>query len=75
MRIPIVDWALMDTLATVVLTWFLAKWLKQPFWFVFVITFLIGEISHLATCVDTAFTNRMRRILAPIGTGSEPEVQ
>jgi hypothetical protein len=73
MRIPIVDWALVDTLATVVLAWFIAIWIKQPFWYVFIITFLVGEISHVLTCLDSSFTNRMRRILAPIGTESEAQ--
>ena len=69
MRIPILDWALVDTLMTIILAWFLAKWLKQPFWFVFIATFLVGEISHVIFCLDSAFTNHMRRILAPICTG------
>lgn len=67
-RIPILDWALADTAMTVVLAWLLARWLMKPFWFVFLLTFLVGEISHLLTCVDTAFTRRMTDILAPSGT-------
>jgi len=53
-RIPILDWALVDTAATVLLAWFLAKWLKKPFLFILLITFLAGELSHIVFCVDTA---------------------
>lgn len=69
-RIPILEWALVDTLMTVVLALFIAKWLKQPFWFIFLVTFLIGEISHVLFCLDSSFTIHMRRILTPSGTES-----
>ena len=67
-RIPVLDWALADTLMTVVLAWILARWLRKPFLFVFILTFLVGEFSHVIFCVDTAFTHRMIGTRAPTDT-------
>jgi hypothetical protein len=61
-RIPILDWALVDTLMTILLAWFLAKYLKQPFWFILLVTFLIGEIFHAIFCLDSAFINQIKKI-------------
>ena len=54
-RIPVLDWALVDTLMTVLLAWILARWLKKSFLVVLLMTFIVGELSHVIFCVDTAF--------------------
>ena len=68
MRIPVLDWAVADTIMTIILAWFLAKWLRRPFLLVLLLTFLVGEISHVKFCVDTAFTRRMIGTRAPNDT-------
>ena len=62
MRIPVLDWALIDTLMTILLAWFISRLLKQPFWFVLIVTFLIGEIFHAIFCLDSAFINQIKKI-------------
>jgi succinate dehydrogenase hydrophobic anchor subunit len=61
-RIPILDWAFVDTSVTALFAWFLAKHLKQPFWFVLLVTFLIAEISHAYFCVDSAIMDQIKKI-------------
>lgn len=47
--------AVVDTVLTIILAWYMAKWLKKPFPLVLLVLFIVGEILHWVFCVDTAF--------------------
>ncbi len=49
--------AIVDLLLTIIGAFIIAKWLKQSFWIVFIIIFIIGLILHRLFCVHTTITN------------------
>jgi hypothetical protein len=53
MRIPVLDIAVVDTVATVALAAAIAWVTGLNFFLVFAALFVIGEIAHWAFCVDT----------------------
>jgi len=55
--------AMFDMLLTVLLSYAVAKWLKQGFVRTLVILFLIGELLHVLFCVETTVVKFVKSIL------------
>ena len=55
MRIPVLDISVTDTALTFVGAWAIQHWFfpKTPYWKVFLVFFLIGELMHYLFCVKT----------------------
>jgi hypothetical protein len=55
MRIPVLDWALVDTLMTVIGAWVLQRTIFTHYSFLQVLIgfFLLGELLHAIFCVDS----------------------
>lgn len=51
----IADVAVVDTGLTALLAYAIARYYEKPFWTVFLILFLIGEVMHYHFCVQTTF--------------------
>lgn len=51
----IADVAVVDTVLTALLAYAIARYYEKPFWTVFIILFLIGEVMHYHFCVQTTF--------------------
>jgi accessory gene regulator protein AgrB len=47
--------AVVDSVLTILLAWYVSKWVDKPFPLVLLVVFIIGEILHWVFCVDTAF--------------------
>lgn len=54
------DIAVVDTVMTVVAAFAIARATNKPFWLVFLILFIIGEILHVVMCVDTTFVRLLK---------------
>jgi len=52
--------AVVDTTLTIAAAFLIARAFDKPFWLVFLILFIIGEIMHLAMCVDTTVTRLLK---------------
>ena len=52
-RIPVLDWALVDTALTIIAAWLLAKWTGASFVLVLAALLLVGVLAHWLFCVDT----------------------
>jgi hypothetical protein len=54
------DIAVVDTVMTIVAAFAIAHAIHKPFWLVFLILFIIGEIMHVAMCVDTTVVRALK---------------
>jgi succinate dehydrogenase hydrophobic anchor subunit len=54
------DIAVVDTALTIAAAFLFARTLHQPFWLVFLILFVIGEILHMVMCVDTTVARLLK---------------
>ena len=59
LRIPLLNWALVDTLLTVLAAWLLARWTRSNFWLVLLTLFLVGTVAHVLFCVPTTVTQTL----------------
>jgi hypothetical protein len=59
MRIPVLDVAFWDTAMTVAGAWLLKRFVFKhtEFWKILVLLFLLGEVAHVAACVQTPVTS------------------
>lgn len=52
-RYRIADIAIVDVLATVVVAYFISRWLQYSFSYILVAMFALGIVAHRAFCVRT----------------------
>jgi hypothetical protein len=52
--------AVVDTALTIVGAAVIARAIHQPFWIVFLILFIVGEIMHVAMCVDSTVARLLK---------------
>jgi hypothetical protein len=58
-RIPLLNWALVDTLLTVIAAWIISRWTRSSFWIVLLILVLVGLLAHALFCVPTTMTKAL----------------
>lgn len=69
--IRFMDISVVDTALTVVAAFFIARGMKQPFWLVFLVLFIVGEIMHLGMCVDSTVALFLKKVFgSPQGASS-----
>jgi hypothetical protein len=61
-KYKIFGFAVVDSVLTLIASYFIAKYYNCNIFTVFVILFIIGQIFHILLCVNTAFVNNILNI-------------
>lgn len=54
--------AVVDVMATLLLAFVIARWLRVSFVWTFVVLFIVGEWMHYMFCVDTTVIRWMKKV-------------